>query len=720
MPSNRRVIAQLALVSLDRDGTSRRAWAAVVTIGMDFRITDLRSWTTALLTAVALVALGGAAGVAQAADPVYGVTAPSPLKARDYREMDTGGVQALRLEISWADTKRKSGALDWSRTDRRIRQAAEHDLEVVPYLTGRPNWVKPCHKGRCRAAAGPEQMDGWLRFVDTAVRRYGARGSFWPVGSRRVTLPVTTWQVWSTANKNVSPRSYGTLLEATYRTIKLADPDASVLTGGLSYGGRKKRAKPTRFLRGLLRSDGKNSFSGVAVGPQSHTVRQVKAQVKDVSRLLAETGHGNAGIWVTPIGWASDRGRSAMAVGRGGQKRRLRQSMSMLRRGLGVEGVFWSRWRDGGGGCSWCRHSGLVAASGKAKPAWRAYRKFLRKLSTHEPPPTDPGPSFFGVSPESGQLTSRDLGLMKQAGVGTVRFLVAKQSIAASDGSYDWDATDDTFRQLAAHDIEALPLLFGDPRDITRVSDPDVMQRWRAFVAAAVSRYRPGSPFWRQFAASHPGAAPLPPHVWQLYNEQNIWLYWPSGPSVPQFAKLLDVSADAIRRADPSAKIMLGGMLGEDHMNGIPSWDFLRQLYAIPGARDDFDIVAIHPYGFSLDDISWQVNNVREALAAANDSATPIWITEIGWGSKYDDDNSKTSWWERNPQGQADMLTSAWNMLLREREDWNIGGAFWYTWRDPGFKSCAFCESAGLLQNNFAPKPSFTAFRQLAATVRSG
>jgi polysaccharide biosynthesis protein PslG len=686
--------------------------------GKDSKIVGLRPWAAALLTAAVLVALGAACGTARAADPVYGVTTPSSLKPRDLGTMKKGRVQALRLEISWNKTKRKGGGFDWNRTDRQIKAAAEHGLEVVPYLTGLPSWAKSCRKGHCQVPA--PGRDGWLRFVSGAVERYGPDGVFWPVGSRNVTLPVSTWQIWNIANKSLPPRSYGTLLQASYRAIKLADPSAAVVTGALSYGGGKKQTKPTKFLRKLLRSNGKDSFSGVAVGPQSRSVKRVKAQLKAVRKVQAAAGRGHSGIWVTPIGWSSNRSRKGMGVGSSGQRSRLKHSMSMLRRGLGVDGVFWSRWRDGGGGCKWCRNSGLVKRSGKAKPAWKAYKKFLKKLKKGGSQTNAAGPFFFGVSPEDGlQLTPRDFALMQQAGIGSVRLLVAQQDIT-SGGTYHWGKLDEKLRRLALSGIQPLPLLFGDPASISQVNNPATMQKWRAFAAAAVNRYKPGSAFWKQFAASHPGVAPTPPHVWQLYNEQNNYLYWPSGPSAARYARLLDVSAQAIRGADPSARIMLGGMYGDDGQNGMPSWEFLRQLYQVPGAKDDFDIVAVHPFSFSLDGITWQIDNIRSVMANANDLATPIWITEMGWGSTHDDDPSKLSWWERDPQGQADMLTSAWNLLLQERKAWNIQGVYWYTWRDPGFQSCAFCESAGLLQNNFTAKPSFGAFERLSTAARTG
>ena len=72
-----------------------------------------KSWRARAAGAVviAFAALGFAPAVAGAADPVYGVSTASPLKAKDLQELADGGVQALRLEISWNATKGKGGAV---------------------------------------------------------------------------------------------------------------------------------------------------------------------------------------------------------------------------------------------------------------------------------------------------------------------------------------------------------------------------------------------------------------------------------------------------------------------------------------------------------------------------------------------------------------------------------------------------------------------------------
>jgi hypothetical protein len=458
------------------------------------------------------------------------------------------------------------------------------------------------------------------------------------------------------------------------------------------------------------------------VSPQSRSVGKVKRQVKSIRKVLDKAGRQGTDIWVTPVGWASDkRSSKALSVGAAGQKKRLSQVMKSLRKGFGVGGVFWTRWRDGGGGCKWCRHAGLVSKKGKAKPAWGAYKKFLKTVVVGPPPPPPDDPFFFGVVPDV-RLDFEDLQLMDQANVGAVRFAINWQQVTQG-GGFDWNRTDQMFALLAAKGIEPLPQLFGEPTFVQATVDSDgnpnpAMNQWKLFVAAVVDRYKPGGNFW----TDHPSLPALPPHVWQVYNEQNIPAFWPNGPSPNKYAGFLHGTAETIRAIDPTAEIMLGGMHGDNAMNGTPSYDFLNLLYNREAFKgwDDFDIVAVHPYGFSTSEITTEIDKVRAVMDDHDDAAAPIWVSEMGWASAFDDDDSKTLWWERTPQGQASILTAAWNLMVQKRETWNIGGVFWYSWRDPLGAPCTFCGDAGLLNNDHTAKPSFNAFKQVTATGLPG
>jgi hypothetical protein len=92
------------------------------------------------------------------------------------------------------------------------------------------------------------------------------------------------------------------------------------------------------------------------------------------------------------------------------------------------------------------------------------------------------------------------------------------------------------------------------------------------------------------------------------------------------------------------------------------------------------------------------------------DAAKPLWITELGWGSGPPDRFGLN----KGVEGQEQLLTEAYSLLLRERTAWHIDRVYWFEWRDPPPSSevaCSFCSSAGLLRNDRQPKPSYDAFK---------
>ena len=94
------------------------------------------------------------------------------------------------------------------------------------------------------------------------------------------------------------------------------------------------------------------------------------------------------------------------------------------------------------------------------------------------------------------------------------------------------------------------------------------MNPWRQFVAAAVARYKPGG----SSGPTTPGFRPMPPHVWQVYNEQNITAFWPTGPSANKYGVLLHATAETIRACRPEREDHARGDARRRRaMNGTPS-----------------------------------------------------------------------------------------------------------------------------------------------------
>jgi hypothetical protein len=168
------------------------------------------------------------------------------------------------------------------------------------------------------------------------------------------------------------------------------------------------------------------------------------------------------------------------------------------------------------------------------------------------------------------------------------------------------------------------------------------------------------------------------------------------------------ISHDAITQADPHARILLAGMPG---FTGFHAWRYLDRLYHQPGVKSAFDAVALHPYAPDARHVTTQIKRIRRVMGANRDAGTPIWITELGWGS---DDPDKFGI-NKGVRGQRRMLHRTLPRLEHTRRHWNLQRVFWFDWRDPapGSRGCSFCKSSGLFRYDGTPKPAWHAFLRI-------
>lgn len=340
-----------------------------------------------------------------------------------------------------------------------------------------------------------------------------------------------------------------------------------------------------------------------------------------------------------------------------------------------------------------------------------------------EPELGTPPPEFFGVSPQAPMATA-DFDRLSDAGAGTVRLLFDWASIQRSPGDCrpnpqagvcDWTQLDGVVGNAAAHGLRVMPVMagargfrhedelaLGEPLDGRPPVEDDDLDAWRQFVAAAAARYGRGGAFWDGFR-EFTGDRGLPIHTWQIWNEQNAKPYWPPEPNAKDYAALLSESSEAIRGADPDAEIVLGGLFGTA---AVKSTTYLEELYEVDGIEEAFDAIAIHPYSPDVEGIQVQAEWALDAARAAGDPDVGLWVTELGWGSG---DNGHPL--EQGEEGQADLLSSSFELLSSHREDWNVRGIVWFTWRDRNDEEvCEFCRNAGLFDADGNPKPAWDSF----------
>jgi polysaccharide biosynthesis protein PslG len=342
----------------------------------------LRALSIVSFLAVSAVLLWGVAATNARPVPArfFGVVPQGELGEADFDRMQ-GVVGTLRIPFYWYEIEPRPGVYDFARLDAVVGEAADRGIAVLPFVYGSPRWATgsesvPPLRGRARA--------DWLGVLRRLVRRYGPRGEFWRGRDRR--LPIRRWQIWNEPNfllfwrPQPSPHDYAELLEGSARTIRAADPGATVIAAGVApvEGG----ISPWSFLRRLYRQPGvRGAFDVLALHPYAPHVAWVADEIRFVRKLMAEAGDAHTPLQLTEIGVASGGDRSdAFDLGRHGQASYLRRVLALALRNRGrwhLSGLDWFTWRDASGAdphCGFCQHSGLFDPSGEPKPAWSAFR----------------------------------------------------------------------------------------------------------------------------------------------------------------------------------------------------------------------------------------------------------------------------------------------------------------------------------------------------------
>jgi hypothetical protein len=321
---------------------------------------------------------------------------------------------------------------------------------------------------------------------------------------------------------------------------------------------------------------------------------------------------------------------------------------------------------------------------------------------------------FFGVVPQA-PLSARDLDRMEGV-VGTLRIPMYWSEIEPASGKRDFGRYDALIGAAADRGIRVMPFVYGTPPWINPdparppLGSAPARRAWSSFLRLLVARYGSGGGFWRGRADR------LPIRSWQIWNEPNFRLFWRPRPSPRGYARMLKISARAIRRGDDRARIVAAGVAPVGA--GLWPWVFLRRLYRAPGVRASFDVAAVHPYATNVRRMRIQVEDVRTVMAEAGDSGTPLLVTEFGVASQ----GRIESAFVRGERGQANFVHEALRLLLAKRREWRIAGAHWFTWQDSEAADpyCSFCEGAGLLDREGKPKPAWWAYRQVSTTATRG
>jgi hypothetical protein len=320
-------------------------------------------------------------------------------------------------------------------------------------------------------------------------------------------------------------------------------------------------------------------------------------------------------------------------------------------------------------------------------------------------------PGFIGISPQN-PGTAKDYRLMQEAGIYSVRLPLYWAAIEPENPVFaepNWNGFDHEVRLAAEQGLEIFPFVVASPKWVTPlgidlpVASAWQRRAWASFVRAAVRRYGPGGSFWQE----EDELPYLPIRRWEIWNEENI-VTFSSKPEPARFAELIRIAGRVIHREAPGSKVILGGLFGRPLQipPNVASGDYLSRFYRAGDVKRFFDGVGLHPYVAEATAMGAQLRNLRRIMRRHHDGATPLYVTELGWGSA-----AGPTRWQRGLWGQANQLSESFSMLSANRVRWRIGGVWWFTWTDEG-GYCVFCGSAGLLTRDREAKPAWYRFNE--------
>jgi polysaccharide biosynthesis protein PslG len=277
--------------------------------------------------------------------------------------------------------------------------------------------------------------------------------------------------------------------------------------------------------------------------------------------------------------------------------------------------------------------------------------------------------------------------MLRQAGVGWLRYFNEWSSIQPKPGEWDWKRTDDFVAATRANGLQiAGAFLYFAPwassGGDTRTFPVKDMQYWKDYVAGVVSRYGDEVRYW------------------EMWNEPQAF----QKEGTPQhYADMVRSAYVSAKKANPRVNL------------GLTSANYAiayLNMVLKAGAADHFDYLCVHPYenmeqlrrpGGEVYFLS-MAGNLRRLLESHQQRADiPLWITEIGWQVPIKPDEEKDAL-------QAQLLVKAYVLSLAQGFD----KVFWFEARGPAY---GHGTDHGIIRADWTPRPAMVALKSMTSAL---
>ncbi len=206
--------------------------------------------------------------------------------------------------VNWGTVETQPGQFRWTDPDNVVDTLTDHNVKVLLRVHGTPAWARPADSMYTHPPTDPADF---AEFMTALATRYKGR-----VGAYEIWNEPNLHYEWG--NFTPDPAAYTELLKAAYSAVKAADPDALVISGGLSTTGD---GSPTAygdlaFLQGMYNAGAKGHFD--ALGSHPYTFGRAPdevdpyglslSRVAEQYQVMSDNGDAATPIWITEMGWA--------------------------------------------------------------------------------------------------------------------------------------------------------------------------------------------------------------------------------------------------------------------------------------------------------------------------------------------------------------------------------------------------------------------------------
>lgn len=245
---------------------------------------------------------------------------------RDLQLIKDAGFEWVKQDFPWREIEGAGkGQYNWSRADTAVELAHDkYGLNILARVDRQPAWANPNCVGAEDVMGPPQNYQDYADFLTAFVSRY--RGK------------IAAYAVWNEpnlarewCNQAPNPAEYVELLKVAYTAIKSADPEAIVISAGLSpTGGPMPTAmNDVEYLDGMYQAMGGDSSGYFDVlgahapgykAPPEVSPDEVEAnpeqygrgrwftfrRVEDLRAIMEKYGDTKRQVAILEMGWTVD------------------------------------------------------------------------------------------------------------------------------------------------------------------------------------------------------------------------------------------------------------------------------------------------------------------------------------------------------------------------------------------------------------------------------